>query len=165
MLYGECFLELFLSFYYCLPLFRFPLLLLFSFLLGFSIIREKCSYYFEPKANRPPSNNPEHLTGTHLYAHFTYFPSSSSELSSLVTNYNVSSFQDSLLDNCFNDLSDDIVLNNLFVKEKDKLIQVSYFLLVLASCFVVHLLASFRFLLLICSCCCCSCLSLLPVFT
>jgi hypothetical protein len=132
---------------------------------GFLINREKCSYYFEPKANRPPSNNPEHLTGTHLYAHFTYFPSSSSELSSLVTNYNVSSFQDSLLDNCFNDLSDDIVLNNLFVKEKDKLIQVSYFLLVLAPCFVVRLFVFFSFPSVIRLCCCCSCLSLLPVFT
>jgi len=37
-------------------------------------LRQKCRDLFQPRDDRPPATNPEHVTGTHLFAHFQDFP-------------------------------------------------------------------------------------------
>lgn len=94
-------------------------------------IRQKCSYYFEPKENRPPINNPEYILGSHLYLHF----STDATTSKVKTDFNPQVFLDSYLP------SVDSLTHIKSVQEKGILIQVSTFPKPVSNflnCFLFH---------------------------
>jgi len=55
--------------------------------------RQKCQALFEPREDRAPLTNPEHVTGTHWFAHFQDYAIPAASPSSSNTIHNIGRMQ------------------------------------------------------------------------